>query len=138
MKRTLAVMAFAALSLSGCFSMGRRLDQEKVSQIKKGDTRETVLQLIGSPDHMMTNGNGTSTFSYSYTRVTSHAANFIPIIGPFVGGHDVQNQMVIVSFSTGNVVSNIMTSYGATETGNGLNTGNHVDLKEVEKNKRPN
>ncbi len=128
---------FAALLLAGCISMGRKLDQDKVSQIKKGDTRNQVVSLIGSPDHMTSDGNGNTTFSYSYMRVTSHAANFIPIIGPLVGGHDVQNQMVIINFSTNDVVSNIITSYGATESGNGVNTGGHVKLDDVEKNKRP-
>lgn len=125
------------ICVSGCMSFGRKLDQDKVAKIKKGDSKEAVLALIGSPDHMTSDGNGNATFSYSFMRVTSHAANFIPIIGPLVGGHDVQNQMVVVIFSTNNTVSNIVTSYGATETGNGMNTAKHVDLKDVEQNKRP-
>ena len=122
----------------GCASVGRKLDQASVDRIKKGETtREQVLKLIGSPDQMTRDGNGNVTFSYMYLRATAKPATYIPIVGAFAGGANVQNQMVMVTFGSDGIVKDIISTYGATESGMGASSGSKPELKDVEENKRP-
>ena len=137
MKKLLA-LALTATLLAGCATVGRKLDQTSVDKIKKGETtREEVLKLIGSPDQMTRDGSGNVTFSYMYVRATAKPETYIPIVGAFAGGANVQNQMVIVTFGPDGIVKDIISTYGATESGMGTSAGSKADLKDVETNKRP-
>jgi outer membrane protein assembly factor BamE (lipoprotein component of BamABCDE complex) len=134
MKSFLCILAAAAL-LCGCVSVGRKIDQSKVEQIKPGETtRAQVLQLIGSPDQMTTTG-GTVIFSYMFVRATPKAANYIPIVGAFAGGANVQNESVVVTF-TNNVVSVLASSYGGNEMGNGASAASTANLPATTDGKR--
>ena len=136
-KHTLS-LAVAAVLLSGCASVGRKLDQTSVDKIQKGiTTREQVLQLIGSPEQISKNSAGEVTFQYLYTRASAKAATFIPIVGVFAGGANVQTQSVSISFGADGVVKDVVSSYGATETGMGMSTGSKAALDPVEQDKRP-
>jgi outer membrane protein assembly factor BamE (lipoprotein component of BamABCDE complex) len=132
------LVVVVALSLIGCATVGRKLDQSSVEKIKKGETtREEVLRLIGSPDQMTRDGNGNITMTYMYVRATAKPETFIPIIGAFAGGANVQNQMVMVVTGPDGVVKDIVSSYGSTESSHGLSTGSQADIPEVEQDKRP-
>lgn len=137
MKKFLTIVLATAL-FTGCATMGRKLDQTNIDKIKKGETtREEVLQLIGSPDQIMRDGDGNVTFMYMYVRATAKPEGFIPVVGVFAGGVDTQNQMFQVTFGEDGVVKNVLSTYGASEIGTGLSAGGKADLKEVETNKRP-
>jgi outer membrane protein assembly factor BamE (lipoprotein component of BamABCDE complex) len=138
MKKVTIITIILLMFLIGCASVGHKLDQEAVSKIKKGETtKKEVLALIGSPDQIVNLGNGDTSWSYTYVRATAKPATFIPIVGPFVGGTNVQNQFLTITFDPDNVVKNIMGTYGATEMDQGLTTGSKPDIKDVEENKRP-
>lgn len=53
MRFFISLMALAAITLAGCvhepIHQGNRLDNDKVYQIRKGDTRFHVEQLLGTP-----------------------------------------------------------------------------------------
>jgi outer membrane protein assembly factor BamE (lipoprotein component of BamABCDE complex) len=122
----------------GCASVGRKVDPSNVEKIKKGETtKQEVLNLLGSPDRMTRDGNGYITMVYSYARATSKPASFIPIIGPLVGGTNVQTQSVIVFIGPTGVVTNVISTYGTTETDVGLSSGSKADIPDVEQDKRP-
>lgn len=126
------------ISLVGCATVGRKLDPAAVEKIEKGKTtRQEVIELIGSPDQMTRDGDGNVTFSYMYVRATAKAESFIPVVGAFAGGANVQNQMVMVIFGPDSVVKDVISTYGATESGVGLSAGSKADTTEVEQNKRP-
>jgi outer membrane protein assembly factor BamE (lipoprotein component of BamABCDE complex) len=136
MKNLLCILAAALLC--GCASVGHKLDQSKVDQIKKGETtRDQVIQLIGSPDQITRAGDGSLTFQYIYTRATTKPSTFIPIVGAFAGGMNMQNQITMVTFNSSNIVSDVFTTYGANEMNTGVTTGSKPSLPDTESNKRP-
>ena len=136
MKKTM-LMLLVAVIISGCVSVGRKLDQDQVAKIKKGDTGQQVLALVGSPDQVTTVGNGDTTWSYTFTRATPTAVTFVPIVGAFAGGSDVQHQILVVTLDGDGVVKNIMSSYGSQSMGVGASSGGSAELKDTEDGKRP-
>lgn len=124
--------------IAGCASVGRKLDQEAVNKIKKGETtKREVVGLIGSPDRVTNMGNGDAFWTYSYARATAKPSSFIPVVGPFVGGANVQSQMLMLTFGPDNIVKDIMNTYSATESDTGVTTGSKPDIGDGEQNKRP-
>jgi outer membrane protein assembly factor BamE (lipoprotein component of BamABCDE complex) len=137
MKRVMILLLLSGL-LSGCVSVGRKIDQSAADKIEKGKTtREEVIRLIGSPDQITTRGGGYTVFMYNYMRATAKPETFIPIVGAFVGGANVQNQMVMVVFGADGVVKDVFSTRGGTEASKGLATGSQADIKDVEEGKRP-
>jgi outer membrane protein assembly factor BamE (lipoprotein component of BamABCDE complex) len=137
MKRILTLALMLGL-VAGCASVGRKLDQSAVDRIKKGETtRDEVLKSLGSPDQIIRMGNGDVTFQYMYIRATARPESYIPVVGAFAGGANVQNQMLTVTFGPDGIVKDIISTYGATESGFGASAGSKADLKDVETNKRP-
>lgn len=123
----------AAALLCGCASVGHKLDQSKVDQIKKGETtREQVIQLIGSPNQITRDSAGRMTFQYMYVRSTAKASTFIPVVGIFAGGANIQNQITMVTFNSSNIVSDVFTTYGANEMNTGVTTGSKPNLPDME------
>jgi outer membrane protein assembly factor BamE (lipoprotein component of BamABCDE complex) len=124
--------------LSGCASVGRKIDQSSADKIEKGKTtKQEVITLLGSPDRITRRANGDTMFSYKYARATAKPATFIPIFGPLVGGANVQHQFFIVLFGADGVVKDYISSQGSTETDRGFATGSRPAIPEVEQDKRP-
>ena len=68
--------------LSGCVSMGNKIDQEKISKIQEGITTEAqVVELLGSPYGKSVTDDGKVKMDYVFLRMEPKARNFIPIIG---------------------------------------------------------
>ncbi len=122
----------------GCMSYGRKIDTYNIDKIKKGETtKNEVVSLIGSPDQIISDGMGNTIMQYTYIRVASKPQNFIPVVGAFTGGANTQNQSVVVTVGSDNIVSNIVSSYGASGTGMGVQMGSKAEIADVEENKRP-
>ncbi len=129
--------ALLALTVAGCVSIGHKLDPEKMDQIKKGETtRDQTIALLGSPDQVAKDSDSNVTFSYIYSRSTPKPATFIPIVGLFAGGADIQNQTFLVTFGPNGIVKNTTSTYGASEADMGAASGGHAEMDDVEKNKR--
>lgn len=130
-------MFLLAVCLAGCFSTGRKIDQAAVDTIKKGETtRAQVINMLGSPDLITRTGSGDTVFIYNYLRSTAKPATFIPYIGPFVGGANIQQQMTTVHFGPDGVVKDFSSTQGSTESGMGLAAGGKPETPEVEDGKR--
>ncbi len=137
MRRVMALVLLACL-LAGCVSSGRKIDQSAADKIEKGKTtRAQVVDLLGSPDQITSRGGGDTIFMYHYMRVTAKPETFIPIIGAFVGGANVQNQMFMVTFGSDGVVKDFFNTQGSTEASKGLATGGKAEIGDVEEGKRP-
>ena len=137
--RSLGTLTLVAVALAACATVGRKIDTANVEKIEKGKTtRNDVLGLLGSPDQITQDGRGGVAFSYHYTRATAKPQNFIPIVGPFVGGTNVQNQMVMVFIGPDDIVRNVISNSGATDSSRLLSTGSKPQVEELEHNKRPN
>ncbi len=125
------------VGLAGCATSGRKIDQAAADQIEKGKTtKEQVIALIGSPESISRSSNGDTTYIYNYTRATAKPINFVPIVGAFAGGADVQHQMYMVTFDPKGIVKSYTSNYGASEADTGLIAGGKPDIPEVEENKR--
>lgn len=136
--KTLVVISLLIFTLVGCATVGRKINQDAVNGIEKGKTtREEVIKLLGSPDQMAKDTNGNITMTYMYVRATTKPISFVPIVGAFAGGANVQNQIVMITIGPDGKVSDVFSTYGATESGYGMSSGSKADLKEVETNKRP-
>lgn len=117
------VILLTAVLLIGCASTGRKIDMTKIDQIKKGETSQAeVLQLLGTPQQTTRNSKGETTFTYIYTYASTKAETFIPIVGAFAGGANVQTQMTTISFGPDGKVSEYTTSSGANNVSTGLST----------------
>ncbi len=128
-------IATSSLAVS-CVSMGRKLDQQAVDRIHEGKTtRAEVVQWLGSPDQTTRMG-GSTTFQYHFVRASAKPEGFIPIVGAFAGGVNMQNQMVSVTFDERGIVRHLMTSSGGSEMGFGLSAGSKTKV-DVEGTKRP-
>ncbi len=134
MKKIIIILTVA--TLCGCVSYGRKIDQTKVAQIKPGSTtHDQVINLIGSPDQITSSGE-VVTFTYSYLKSSPTASTYIPIVGAFAGGANVQNETVLVMF-TNNVVSSLTSSYGGNDVGTGANAASSANLPTTTDDKRP-
>jgi hypothetical protein len=51
------------------------------------------------------------------------AANFIPIVGAFVGGADTENTNVTLDFDQNSVLTNYSATQGSSSMGTGINSG---------------
>lgn len=124
--------------IAACVSTGRKIDQAAADSIKKGETtRAQVGQMLGAPEMVTKTSNGDTVYLYHYMRATPKASTFIPYIGPFVGGANVQQQMTRITFGPDNVVKDFSTTQGATESDMGLAAGGRPDTPEVDGDKRP-
>lgn len=134
----MSALSLSLIFLAGCFSVGHKIDQTRAARIQKGvTTRQQVINLIGSPDQITTLPNGDTIYMYNYHRITAKPATFIPLLGAFVGGANVQNQMYMVYFGPDGLVKTITSSYGATESSEGLATATKASMPDVENHKRP-
>lgn len=124
------------LALTGCASVGHKIEEAKVDQIHKGEsTKDDVQSLLGSPDQMTRDGSGKIIWSYHYAHSSVKGQTFIPYYGIFAGGAKVQTQLVSVTFDPDGRVEDYLVSYGATESNMGTSSG--APIKEVQANKRP-
>lgn len=96
MKRWLGVFLIAFF-MCGCATTGKRIETEKVQQIKEGITTEKeVIDILGSPYMKTLGSDGKIIMVYQYTKVKNRAQNFIPIVGLLAGGMDMDQQMLTV------------------------------------------
>ena len=82
---------------SGCATTGKKIDQNKVSQIKEGITTEQdVISLLGTPFMKTLDSNGKVIMLYQYAKIKNRASNFIPIMNIFSSGMDMRQQMLTI------------------------------------------
>lgn len=118
------LILITVLSLSACMSMGKKVDQEKVSQFVKGKTTYTeVVQQLGKPTQSTINSDGSRTAMYIYIQSQANAATFIPIVGAFMGGAESENTTVTLNFDKRSILTNYSASEGGSSMGTGIASG---------------
>lgn len=89
--------AIAVLVLVSCASVGTPIAQQNVRNIKPGVTTEAdLLRLFGNPNTKTLDSNGRVVMMWIYSAAQANAKSFIPLVGPFVGGTNVQVQQLTV------------------------------------------
>jgi outer membrane protein assembly factor BamE (lipoprotein component of BamABCDE complex) len=102
----------AAGLLIGCSTSGRRVDQTQVDTIRLGDDKASVQARIGPPDQVSRSVTGVETWTYAYSKSRPNAKRFIPLLGTFIGGKNVETQTVTILFNDENRVADVATAYG--------------------------
>ncbi len=109
------------IALSGCASVGKEIQTDKVGQIKKDVTTEQeVLALLGTPMTKTMGSDGKIIMLYQYTKVKNKAANFIPVAGLLLGGMDMRTQMLTIVVSKDGKVENYTLNDSNTNINSGL------------------
>ncbi len=106
----MAAIALAGVALAGCvFSTndtsrvtGKQVSADQLAQVKPGATKDSVVQLLGSPSDTLDLGNGQDVWEYKYTQNQDKAANFIFIFSVNKSSH--VEQTTSVEFKDGVVV----------------------------------
>ncbi|MBY0429465.1 MAG: hypothetical protein K2Q32_09635 [Alphaproteobacteria bacterium] len=120
MKNKLKII-LAFLFLVSCASSGVKIDPKKVSEFQKGKTTYSeVIDALGSPTQVMTLDDGRKIITYSYYGVQSRPENFIPYVGAFVGGHDMEASTVSMVFNKKELLQSVTSSQTGMGTGHNL------------------
>jgi outer membrane protein assembly factor BamE (lipoprotein component of BamABCDE complex) len=101
--------------LTACSTSGHKVSQGEVDTIRVGDTKADVQARIGAPDQTSRSLAGGDNWIYAYSRSSPNAKRFIPLLGTFIGGKNVETQTVTVMFDPSGRVSDVTTAYGGTD-----------------------
>lgn len=89
------ILITALLVMSGCMSMGTKVDPNQATQFKKGvSTQSDIIAAFGEPNQRSTMADGRSAIAYINSTARPDAATFIPFVGAFVGKVEAQQTTV--------------------------------------------
>lgn len=111
-------------ALAGCVSVGNQtIGHEPESairqQIAPGTPAAQVLQRYGPPVSKSFTSEGAQVWTYTYAYATPKAASFIPIVGVFAGGSNVEQTQVTVLFDAEGRVRDVAYSKARSDVLNG-------------------
>jgi hypothetical protein len=94
-----------------------RVDERNLQAFEKGKTTyQEVVTRLGPPTSNTLLGDGRRMIFYNYMQAQARPENFIPLIGPFVGGADARASLVSLTFDQNGVLQ----TYTASESQNGM------------------
>jgi outer membrane protein assembly factor BamE (lipoprotein component of BamABCDE complex) len=117
-----SIIAGAVLAvLAGCsYSGGVQIKDEQLSGIEVGKTTyQEVISKFGMPTQRTVDISGNKQIYYAYSQVQTRPETFIPLVGVFVGGANMQNGLVAFYFDKNDLLTNLQTSEGAMGAGAG-------------------
>jgi|JI10StandDraft_1071094.scaffolds.fasta_scaffold311426_3 outer membrane protein assembly factor BamE (lipoprotein component of BamABCDE complex) len=122
MSRIGRVVAIALpLLLTGCMAAGVQVKAEQLQGFKKGETtKQDVLSKLGNPTARSITADGSEILIYNYAAYQARPESFIPLIGPLVGGADVQTSMVWFQFGSDGKLTNYTAQNSAVGSGSNL------------------
>ena len=105
----------------GCATVGTQIDQSNLSQIKEGvTTQKEVIALMGQPYMQTLTSDGKIMMMYQYTKVKNRAANFIPVVGAFSGGMDMEQQTLQILVNEKGIVEKYLFTDSSTDINSGI------------------
>ena len=119
-----AISVALAFSLAACACTGVQVKEEQLAQFEKSKTTAAeVVQKLGPPTGSTLLPDGRRVTSHVYARAQARAENFIPLVGPLVGGHDTNSNVATLIFDKGGLLESVSASSTAAGTGMGLAAG---------------
>jgi len=124
MKRAVAIVATAIL-IGGCASSGNEKVRTETmdtvsSKVTKGTTtKDQVKALYGEPSSVSLTDSGSEVWKYEYAHATATAVSYVPIVGLFAGGADVNKNEVVFIFDKNNVLLNYTVHASQSQTHRG-------------------
>lgn len=97
--------------LAGCASAGNQVLKTETSdsvdqQIHDGQsTKASVKAAFGDPSETSFTDGGNEIWKYTYAYVTPMAADFVPIVGLFAGGSNVDKKELVILFDKNGTVT---------------------------------
>jgi len=76
-------VAFAALLLAGCVSMGTDYDAAAVDRLRIGMAKAEVVQMLGRPNQVITNSDGTERLIWAHSTGSAFGAKARSVGLPF-------------------------------------------------------
>jgi hypothetical protein len=105
-----AALVTALVTTTGCASGGNEVLRSQDARavdlniVDGRTTRNEVERLYGPPNATSFANAQTDIWIYRWARSTAKAENFIPYVGAFVGGRDIQQKELVILFNEQNVV----------------------------------
>ena len=113
-----------AAALAGCAAAGVQVTEQQAKDFQPGKaTYDDVVAALGPPTATTTQSNGSRIAVYSYAAVQSRPQNFIPYIGPLVGGYDTQSSAVTFMFDARGILTNTTSTQSGIGSGANLAAG---------------
>lgn len=125
MKSKFIAAAAALLLVSACASSGNEkvrtetMDTVAAKVTKGVTTKDQVKALYGEPGNVSLTDMGSEVWTYTYAHATAKAVNFVPIVGLFEGGADVNKNEVVFIFDKNNILQNFTVHASQSETHRG-------------------
>lgn len=119
MKKNLIILV--AFILTGCATVGTKIDQDKLSLIKEGvTTKQELIGLLGKPYMVTLTSDGKTMFLYQYVKASNRAVNFIPGVNLLAGGMDMNQQIAQVLIDKNNIVEKYIFNDSQSEINSGV------------------
>jgi outer membrane protein assembly factor BamE (lipoprotein component of BamABCDE complex) len=115
----------AVLLVSGCASAGNEKVRTETmdtvgAKVTKGvTTKDQVKGLYGEPSSVSLTDAGSEVWKYEYAHATATAVSFVPVVGMFAGGANVNKNEVVFIFDKNNVMQNYTVHASQSETHRG-------------------
>jgi outer membrane protein assembly factor BamE (lipoprotein component of BamABCDE complex) len=103
---TVAIVVLGACASAGNMALKDENEKSVSARIVEGKTtKQEVQAAYGQPTQTSFTDGGNEIWTFRYAYATPKPVNFVPIVGIFAGGADVQSKELVVMFDKSNVVS---------------------------------
>ncbi len=121
----IALAMMVTVACGGCISMGKRIDQQPLAQIKIGvSTRAEVEKLLGSPRAISETPTGGTMLTYAHLRgwLVPPGQLLLPpaVTWLWTGGQSATTEGIAITCDCNGIVSDVTTFVLETESGPGL------------------
>ncbi|MCL2345888.1 MAG: hypothetical protein FWC58_08570 [Desulfobulbus sp.] len=124
------LLCIATILLGACAAsagnMALKDETEKTvsARIVEGKTtKDEVRAMYGQPTQTSFTDGGNEIWTFRYAYATPKAVNFVPVVGIFAGGADVQSKELVVMFDKNNVVAKFSMRESQQEVARGASAG---------------
>ncbi len=108
----------ACLLMLGCTSSGTKFDFSQAAGFVRGQTTEAQVRAsLGTPNGLSMLPDGTRVLVYSYLYAGVRPETFIPLVGLFVAGAEMQVQTATFTFGPDGLLQSSSGYQGAAGTG---------------------
>jgi len=104
MKKYIVFLALVPL-VFGCASGGNEkvrsetMDSVAAKVTKGATTKEQIKTLYGEPSHVTLTDGGNEVWTYQYAHATATAVSYVPIVGIFAGGSDINKNNIMQNYT---------------------------------------
>jgi len=118
-RKSLVFIAVALLVSGNEKVRTETMDTVGTKVVKGTTTKDQVRSLYGEPTAVSLTDAGSEVWTYEYAHATANAASFVPIVGMFAGGSNVNKNEVVFIFDKNNVMQNYTVHASQTEVRRG-------------------